>query len=108
MNLDQTLNFVPTFVLVVFRVAGMMVFAPLLGSSRIPKRVKGLLALVLAFGLVGGVAPPAHLPETSWQLAVGIGGEIMFGLAMGMALSLVFIAVQWAGEVMGQQMGFNL
>jgi flagellar biosynthetic protein FliR len=27
---------------------------------------------------------------------------------MGMVMSFVFIAVQWAGEVIGQQMGFNL
>jgi len=27
---------------------------------------------------------------------------------MGMALSLVFVAAQWAGELIGQQMGINL
>jgi len=27
---------------------------------------------------------------------------------MGMALSLVFVAAQWAGEMIGQQMGLNL
>ena len=43
-----------------------------------------------------------------WQVAIGIGGELAFGLAMGMVLSFVFIAVQWAGEMIGQQMGFNL
>lgn len=108
MDFQATLNFVPTFVLVLFRVAGMMLFAPLFGSSRIPRRVRTLLAIVLALGLMQGVAPPVRLPETSWQLAVGIGGEMIFGVAMGMCLSFVFFAVQWAGEIMGQQMGLNL
>ncbi len=39
---------------------------------------------------------------------MGIGGEIVFGLAMGMVLSFVFIAAQWAGDIIGQQIGFNL
>jgi flagellar biosynthetic protein FliR len=106
--LDSALNFVPTFVLVVFRLAGMALYAPLFGSARIPKRVRLMLVLVLALAFTQGVAPPARLPETSWGLALGIGGEMMFGLAMGMVMSFVFVAVQWAGEIIGQQMGFNL
>jgi flagellar biosynthetic protein FliR len=31
-----------------------------------------------------------------------------FGFAMGMVQSFTFIAAQWAGEIIGQQMGFNL
>jgi flagellar biosynthetic protein FliR len=38
----------------------------------------------------------------------GIGGEMAFGLAMGTIMSMVFIACQWAGEIIGQQMGLNL
>ena len=47
-----------TFVLVVFRLAGMMLFAPLVGSARIPRRVKALLVLVLAYGVMGGINAP--------------------------------------------------
>lgn len=96
-----------TFVLVFFRLAGMMLFAPLFGSTRIPRRVRALLILVLAFSIAPGV-PPAALPTSTWGLAMAIGGEMAFGLAMGMALSLVFVAAQWAGEMIGQQMGLNL
>ncbi len=108
MSLDALLNFIPVFVLVLFRIAGFMVFAPLFGSSRIPKRVRALFAIILAVGLTATVSPPHQLPQTSWGVAVGIGGEICFGFAMGMILSFVFIAAQWAGEMIGQQMGFNL
>ena len=101
------LSLVPTFVLVFFRLAGMMLFAPLFGSTRIPRRVRALLVLVLAFGVAPTVRP-AVLPGTTWELAMAIGGEMAFGLAMGMALSLVFVAAQWAGEMIGQQMGLNL
>jgi flagellar biosynthetic protein FliR len=108
MSLDGVLKFVPVFVLVLFRIAGFMLFAPLFGSTRIPRQVRVLFAVILAVGLTSTVSPPLHLPETSWGVAMGIGGEICFGLAMGMVLSFVFIAAQWAGEMIGQQMGFNL
>ena len=108
MSIADLLQTVPTFALVLFRVAGMMLFAPLFGSSRIPRRVKALLVIILALGLMPGVSRPTAMPETTWGLALGIGGEMIFGLAMGMVLSFTFIAAQWAGEMIGQQMGLNL
>jgi flagellar biosynthetic protein FliR len=106
--LDSALQFVPVFVLVVFRLAAMSLYAPLFGSTRIPRQVRVLLLLVLAAGITPGVHPPARLPDSTWSLALGIGGELAFGLAMGMVLSFVFVAVQWAGEIIGQQMGLSL
>lgn len=108
MSVDDALQYMPVFVLVFFRLAGMMIFAPLFGSSRIPKRIKVLITAVLALALTPGIARPVPLPDTTWALAVGIGGEMIFGLAMGMMMSFVFIAVQWAGEMIGQQMGLDL
>jgi flagellar biosynthesis protein FliR len=108
MSLEPLINLVQVFVLVFFRLAGMMLFAPLFGSSRIPRRVKALLTLMLAMGMCAGVQLPDALPDTTWGLAVGIGGEMIFGLVMGMVVSFVFIASQWAGEIMGQQMGLNM
>lgn len=105
---DDLLKFVPTFVLVFFRLAGMMLFAPLFGSTRIPRRVKALLVLVLAVPATASIQQTVVMPESMWVLAIGIGGEIMFGLAMGMIVGFIFIAAQWAGEMIGQQMGLNL
>ncbi|MDB5305478.1 MAG: fliR: flagellar biosynthetic protein FliR [Phycisphaerales bacterium] len=105
---EWTLQVVTVFVLVFFRLAGMTLFAPLFGSAKIPRRVKLLLVLVLAFGMTSTVKRPPVLPVSTWELAVGIGGEMVFGLAMGMVMSFVFIAAQWGGEIIGQQMGFNL
>jgi flagellar biosynthetic protein FliR len=108
MAVYSALSYVPVFVLVLFRVAGFMLFAPLFGSARIPKRVRTLIAVVLALGLTSSVMQPPNLPQDYLSLAMAIGGEICFGLAMGMILSFVFIAAQWAGEIIGQQLGFNI
>lgn len=98
----------PGFVLVFIRVSSMFVFAPLFGSGRIPKRVKVMLALTISMGVSTGIQMPTQMPDSLWAATMGIGGEICFGLAMGMILSMVFIAVQWAGEIIGQQMGLNM
>lgn len=105
--LDVLLQRVPVFALVFFRLAGMMLYAPLFGSTRVPRRVRALLLLILALGMYGNVKAP-RLPDSTWELALGIAGEMAFGLAMGMVMSFTFIAAQWAGEMIGQQMGLNL
>jgi flagellar biosynthetic protein FliR len=101
-------NYIPTFVLVFFRLAGMMLFAPLFGSTRIPRRVKALLVLVLAMATTATFKTPVQLPDSLWAVTAGVPGEMIYGLAMGMVLGFVFVAAQWAGEMIGQQMGFNL
>jgi flagellar biosynthetic protein FliR len=105
--LDDVLNRIPVFVLVVFRLAGMMLMTPVFSSPRAPRRVKAMLVIILAFGLSGGVKA-VPLPDTTWELAVGIGGEMAFGAAMGMLVSFVFVAAQWAGEMIGIEMGLNM
>ncbi len=108
MPLDDLLNLPLQFALVMFRIAGLMIFAPLIGSGRIPRLVKVFFAAVLTLAMAGTMPAPVELPHSPWQVAVGIGGELAFGLALGMILSLVFVAAQFAGAIAGQQMGFNL
>src|SRR4051812_16064780 len=108
MSILQVAQLVPAFVLVFFRIAGMMMAAPFFGSARVPRRVKVLFALVLTVGICPTVAAPKVLPESTWQLAAGIGGELIFGLAIGTALGFTFVAVNWAGDIIGQQMGLGI
>jgi flagellar biosynthetic protein FliR len=70
--------------------------------------VKALIAVVLAASIVPTLNVQVAIPQDAWTLAVAIGGEIAFGAAVGLILSLIFVAGQWAGEIIGQQMGLNL
>src|SRR4051812_46476499 len=108
MSVEEALNFIPAYVLVFFRVAGLMISAPLFGSARIPRQVKIMMAAVIAIGMFQSAAPKINIPLSPWMLATGIGGELIFGIAMGMVMALVFAAAQWGGEMIGQQMGLNL
>jgi flagellar biosynthesis protein FliR len=102
------LQWIPTYVLLFFRVAGMFIYAPLFGSANIPKRVRVLLAAIIAMGIASTITQRTTIPDSLWKLTIGIAGEIIFGLAMGLIASFIFIAVQWAGEIIGQQMGLNI
>ena len=73
MSLEHALKFAPTFVLAFFRIAGVMVSAPLFGSARVPRRLKVLFALVIA-AAIAPTLKPFILPESAWKLAAGIGG----------------------------------
>ena len=108
MSFDAMFNFVPAFTLAFFRLTGLMLMSPLFGSAKIPKRIKVLFASVATMTMVSSVPTAVDFPPTLLQLAIAIAGEMMFGLAMGTIVSFVFIAATWAGEMIGQQIGFNL
>ena len=104
---EEALALIPTYVLAFFRLTGLMLMAPLFGSARVPRRVKVMFAVIAALGTLGAT-PPVAFPDSLATLTLGIAGEMLFGVAMGTIASFTFIAAQWSGEMIGQQMGFNL
>ena len=89
------------------RISGLMLFAPFLGSTVIPGRIKAVLVIALTFVLYPLVSPhiPAQVPG-DWPVLVF--RELLTGLALGIVTSLVFDAVQMAGQVLSIQMGYSL
>ena len=94
------------FMLVLFRLGGIFIFAPLFGSRMVPAQVKILLALVLAF-CIYPMVPFQPVNLSLMTLPVAIGGEVMIGLVIGYGASLPLIAMQMAGMMMGQQIGLG-
>jgi flagellar biosynthetic protein FliR len=89
------------------RVSGILVFAPFLGSSSIPPRIKGGLALALTLLLYPVCGRPLNFAApSSWvQMVVG---ETALGLLIGLAANLIFEAAEMAGSILGVQMGYSL
>jgi flagellar biosynthetic protein FliR len=94
------------FLLLFCRVGGVMIQAPLIGSERIPARMKAGLALMIAVVLTP-VAQSATMQETALAIALAAAGELMVGLAIGFAAKLIFAAVTVAGEMADLQAGFG-
>ena len=98
----------PIFVLVFFRVAGLMTLAPLLGSVIIPVKIKILLALTLS-AMVFPLVPQSAVVPSSWAgLAFGVASEMLIGITMGFALSMLFDGIQVGAILVSQQMGLSL
>jgi flagellar biosynthetic protein FliR len=107
-SLEPILPHLPAFMLVLFRLSGIFLFAPALGSTAIPVRVKVLLALVLAFCIYPVIPPQAPLGLSLMTLPAVIGSELLIGLIIGYGASLPLVALQMGGLLMGQQLGLGL
>lgn len=98
----------PTFALVLFRFTGLIMVAPVLGSRMVPVRLRAGLTVVLAamiFPLVRSQAP-ADL-SLSAALVGGV-GEMIIGVTIGLAVSMILLGVEVAGLIVGQQGGIAL
>lgn len=98
----------PLFALVLVRISGLMLTAPIYGSQIVPLRIRAALAMVIALLMFPIVAPRLPADVTLVAAIPGLFGELAIGLIMGLALSLVFSGVQLAGMVIGQQAGLAL
>ncbi|HEX3031777.1 MAG TPA: flagellar biosynthetic protein FliR [Bacillota bacterium] len=97
------------FLLVLTRVLGIIMTAPVLSSRNIPAQVKiGLSAIVSlsVFSVLktGGVRTPDDLISYGMVLA----GEVVVGLAIGFTANLIFSAIQLAGQAIDMQLGFSI
>jgi flagellar biosynthetic protein FliR len=97
------------FLLVLFRMSGILVLTPVLGGAMVPVKVRVMLAMVLSLALFPMVeSTPIVMPMTLSKLVLGLGGELALGLICGFMVNLVFLAAQMAGEVLARQMGISL
>ncbi|MFZ0274843.1 MAG: flagellar biosynthetic protein FliR [Acidobacteriaceae bacterium] len=99
-------NTLEAMTLVLVRISGLMVFAPVFSSEAIPARVKAAFVLSVSFLVAPVVAvfPGAHV-----ELRImAVLGELSVGLVFGLTLSLLFEALEFAGQVLGFQFSFSL
>jgi flagellar biosynthetic protein FliR len=96
----------PVFLLVLFRITGVMMLAPVFGSAVAPAPVKVFLSLVLAvlfFPLVKG--PEAAVAFEGSVLALAVVWELAVGLLIGFAAAMLFAGVQFGGHLIDQELG---
>ncbi len=97
------------FVLVMVRISALLVSAPVLGSRNFPIRAKAGLAALMAI-LITPSLPALAEPIPTEMLPYGVMalGEVSIGLLMGFVMTLIFSAVQVAGQVIDMLSGFAL
>ena len=109
--LDSILEHLAPALLVIFRIGGLMIFAPVLGASVVPARVKVGLAFLIGIAvyplLQSTVLANTHLRLDLWSLAPMVALELVIGLVIGYAANIPLMALQTGGLLMGQQMGLG-
>ena len=99
-----------TFALAV-RFAVLAATLPMLDLRRVPAlwriALAGMLAAALAPAVVSAVPPGAV--SLAWQpLVTEAVRSMVIGMMLGFTLNLVFVAVRFAGDVAGMQIGFSI
>ncbi len=103
-----TVQTVIAFLLILFRISGMIVSAPLLNNPSIPAQSKIGMALALSLILFPLHSNNLVVPTDLIQFTVLGFQEIVLGLLLGFAANLVFISLQMAGEFISVQMGLSI
>ncbi|NOX59737.1 MAG: flagellar biosynthetic protein FliR [Planctomycetes bacterium] len=100
--------FLPLYAMVMFRISGLMIVAPVFGSQAVPVRIRVALAAAVALSVFPVVAPNLPTDLTIASGLAGVFGELVIGLVLGLATNIVFTGFQLAGMVIGQQAGLGL
>ncbi|MCE5249615.1 flagellar biosynthetic protein FliR [bacterium] len=94
------------FLLVAFRTGALFMTVPVFGHMSIPRVLRIWLVLLFAFVIIPWITTPVIAPPaTLVQFVLVILNEIAIGLLMGFGVIIFFSAVQFAGHLIGLQMG---
>jgi flagellar biosynthetic protein FliR len=89
------------------RVGGLLSFAPFVGSSSIPVRVKAVFTLAIT-ALLYPICPVPQVALNALEMARLAFGEAVLGLGLGLCLQFIFEGALLAGQVAGFQFSFSL
>ena len=90
------------------RVLALFSSMPVLGQRNVPIRVRIALAFFIALGVAGTVPPgTGNVPLDSPAAILLIVQQVLIGLSLGFAVRIIFTAIEFAGEIIGLQMGLN-
>lgn len=96
------------FVLVITRISGLLLSAPLFSTFPIPVNVKALIAVVIGFLLLPSVIGlNLTLPTSMPAVAVFLLKEFAIGFLIGFLANLIFISCQVGAEILGIQSGLS-
>ena len=109
-TLEPLLQHLVPFTLVVFRLAGLLVFTPLLANRSMPRQFRAMLAVMFGVAIYP-VLPQAIQIEPTADLASLLPlvvSEALIGVVIGFLAGLPILALDMAGFLMGHQMGLSL
>jgi flagellar biosynthetic protein FliR len=97
--------------LVFLRIGALLIMIPVIGERTVPLAVKGGLAILVS--LLVAPAVDANIPNFNsemgiFALIIAMIGEVLIGIVIGFAAKIIFAGIQFAGEMIGIQIGFSI
>lgn len=103
------LNSIDIFFLVLTRMTGLFIIAPIFGRKNIPVYFKVGLAFFMAVLLVNTQNPGITINYINlWGFAILVIKEMLVGITIGYVSFIVFTAIYVAGQLIDMQIGFGM
>ena len=89
------------------RIGALIGTAPLLSDPSVPRRIKIGLAIFVTLIVAPGIDAVPNVELLSGDGFLLLGRQLLIGAAMGFAMRLAFAAIEYAGDLIGFQMGLG-
>jgi flagellar biosynthesis protein FliR len=103
----QILGWITPLLWPFLRALALFTSLPVLGTRTVPARVRIALAAFVALASQATLPAPPEVPLDSPVAFMLVLQQMVIGLALGFSVRVVFAAVEFAGEIIGLQMGLN-
>ena len=103
----QVLEWITPLLWPFIRVLALFGTLPVLGQRNVPLRARVALAFLIAFCAQATLPPMPVVPLASAQALLTLIQQLIIGVSLGFAVRIVFAAIEFAGEIVGLQMGLN-
>ena len=96
------------FFLILARIAGIFIQAPILNSRSIPFLIKSAMVTWITIVLWFTTPIAATLPNSLFQFALTLASEVAIGFTIGFICNIIFTAIQAGGSIIDLQMGLSV
>jgi flagellar biosynthetic protein FliR len=96
-----------TFILVLVRVSVILIMLPIFSAAQVNSLVRFGLGLIVTI-VVWSAVPPITMIQGIGPLTAAVFSQAFVGFVFGFVAFLVFVGIQFAGEVMDLEVGFSI
>lgn len=89
------------------RILALIATSPVFSTAGVPGTVKLGLGIALTVAVSSALPPMPAISPGSWEGMLLLIQQILIGVAMGFSLRIAFAAIDFAGELIGLQMGLS-
>lgn len=103
-NMDSFLKLIPNFLFILLRLSVFMSFLPVIGGNQTPIQFR--IGLVVFISLL--MTPVVQFTIAENHIPMMVVKEIFLGIALGLTVRFIFLAINMAGAFISQTVGMSI